>query len=282
MILKLLRQILLMSKLLLYGTIFQTLFFTVLMAKEGKAQRESVHKIQLSIAWHNVTLSQAFSDLERKTQFKFTYHHNKVDDKVTVNFSAANTSLGKVLLFMSENARLRFQRINDNIHVGRKSKKDKALTEKFSEQLLLEKEISGTVTDENGLSLPGVSVLIKGTTQGTVTDINGNYILSVPDDATTLVFSYVGYVQEEVQIAGRTVIDLKLVPDISTLTEVVVIGYGTQEKKEVTGSVAQVGGDQLTKAPISTLTNTLTGRLAGWSPAGFEQLGYQPGHNLEL
>ena len=263
MILNLFRQILLMSKLLLYGTILQTLFFTVLMAKEGKAQRESVHKIQLSIAWHNVSLSQAFSDLERKTQFKFTYHHNKVDDKVTVNFNAANTSLGKVLMFISENARLGFQRINDNIHVSRKSKKGQALTEKFPGQLLLEKEISGTVTDENGVGLPGVSVLIKGTTQGTVTDVDGNYLLSVPDDATTLVFSYVGYLQEEADIGGKTIIDLQMVPDISTLAEIVVVGYGTQERKTVAGAVGQISGEILEERPITNAINGLQGTVPG-------------------
>ncbi len=263
MILKLLRQILLMSKLLLYGTFLQTLFFTVLMAKEGKAQRESVHKIQVSVTWENITLSQAFSDLEQKTPFKFTYHHNKVDDSAVLNFNSPNTSLGKVLLFMSENAQLRFQRINDNIHVGRRSKKDKALTEKFSEQLLWARDISGKVTDENGEGLPGVNVLVKASTVGTITDTDGNYKISVPDDATTLVFTYVGYLNEEVEINGRSVIDLQMTLDVTTLSEVVVVGYGTQKKATLTGSAISLNADDIQSIPTSQLSNSLAGRAPG-------------------
>lgn len=254
-----------MTKLLLYGTILQTLFFTVLTAKEGKAQRESVHKIQVSVAWDNVTLSQAFWDLEQKTPFKFTYHHNKVDDKVTINFNAANTSLGKVLMFISENARLRFQRINENIHVGRKSKRDEALTEKFSEQLLLEKEISGRVTDENEEGLPGVNILVKDTNIGTVTDAEGNYKLIAPDNATTLVFAYVGYITEEVEIGSQTVINIGLSPDISTLAEVVVVGYGTEIKRNLTSSVATADVDDIDEIPNTSLSNAIAGRVPGVS-----------------
>ncbi|MCG8321283.1 MAG: TonB-dependent receptor [Cytophagales bacterium] len=266
-----------MSKLLLYGTILQTFFFTLLMAKEGKAQRESVHKIQVSVAWNNVTLSQAFSDLERKTPFKFTYHHNKVDDKVVVNFIAANTSLGKVLMFISENARLRFQRINDNIHVVRRGKKDQALTEKVLDESLWSKQISGTVTDENGEGLPGVNILVKGTTIGTITDSDGNYKLSIPDDARTLVFTYVGYITEEIEIAERSVVDLSLSPDIETLQEIVVVGYGTVKKSDLTGSVSSVSSEEITQVPVTSVASTLQGRAAGVS---VNQASGQPGQGV--
>ncbi|NER84934.1 MAG: hypothetical protein F6K42_36570 [Leptolyngbya sp. SIO1D8] len=98
----------------------------------------------------------------------------------------------------------------------------------------LEKTIRGRVTGESGEPLPGVNVLIKGTTKGTITDVEGNYQLDVPDDAEALVFSYVGYLTEEVAIGSQTVIDLVLYPDITSLSEVVVIGYGEQKRADLT------------------------------------------------
>ena len=123
--------------------------------------------------------------------------------------------------------------------------------------------VSGTVTgSDDGLPLPQVSVLLKGTTTGVPTNIDGEYRIRVPEGGT-LVFSFLGYVTQEVEIGNRTVIDVVLEPDVTSLSEVVVVGYGEQQRKEVSGAVAQVSGEELTQAPISTLTNTLSGRLPG-------------------
>ncbi len=107
----------------------------------------------------------------------------------------------------------------------------------------VEKTITGTVTDgDTGDGLPGVNVLVKGSNTGTVTDVSGNYRLSVPDDATTLIFSSVGYSSQEIQINGRSVINVDMQPDVQALSEVVVVGYGTQQKSDLTGAVASVRG----------------------------------------
>ncbi|WKN33911.1 TonB-dependent receptor [Porifericola rhodea] len=128
----------------------------------------------------------------------------------------------------------------------------------------MEKNISGTVTDaDDGSGLPGVNILAKGTTIGTITDVDGNYNLSVPDETTTLVFSSVGYETVEEEINGRTTIDMALMPDIQSLSEVVVVGYGEQKKVTVTGSVAAVEGQELTKSPTVNLSNSLAGRIPG-------------------
>ncbi len=124
--------------------------------------------------------------------------------------------------------------------------------------------ISGKVTsDEEGEGLPGVNVLIKGSSTGTVTDFDGNYSLEVPSNETSLVFSFIGYVSEEVYVGNQSVIDVNLSPDVTSLEEVVVIGYGTQKRSELTGSIASVGGDALKKVPVSTVAESLTGRMAG-------------------
>jgi TonB-linked SusC/RagA family outer membrane protein len=123
--------------------------------------------------------------------------------------------------------------------------------------------ITGKVTDEANQGLPGVNVLLKGSSSGTTTDGNGSYSLSVPDASGTLVFSYIGYTTQEVPINGRTSINVSLLADIKSLSEVVVVGYGSQLKKEVTGAVQTVSAAEIKDIPVSTVAQKLQGRLAG-------------------
>lgn len=134
-----------------------------------------------------------------------------------------------------------------------------------SEINLLAVAITGKVTSETGETLPGVTVLVKGTTTGTATDPDGNYSITVPDPNGTLVFSYIGYVTQEVPMNGRTNIDIALVPDVQSLEEVVVIGYGTQERTDLTGSVASVSPTDLRRAPVATVNEAIQGRVPGVS-----------------
>ncbi len=123
--------------------------------------------------------------------------------------------------------------------------------------------VKGRVTDEGGAGLPGVTVLLKGTSTAAPTDVEGNYTLSVPGLEGTLVFSYIGYLPQEVPIDNRTAIDVSLQPDAKALEEVVVVGYGTQKKATVTGSVSEVEGEAVTKSPQPNLSNALAGRVSG-------------------
>jgi TonB-linked SusC/RagA family outer membrane protein len=129
--------------------------------------------------------------------------------------------------------------------------------------------VAGTVkATDNGEVLPGVSVVLKGTSRGTTTDAQGRYQLSVPETAAgatanTLVFSFVGYVSQEVTVGTRQAIDVQLAPDDQTLSEVVVVGYGTQKKSDLTGSVASVKAKDLNALPQTTVTQALQGRAAG-------------------
>ncbi len=127
-----------------------------------------------------------------------------------------------------------------------------------------EKTVRGTVTANDGSGvLPGVTILVQGTTNGTTTDMNGNYNLLVPADANVLTFSYIGFRTQEVEIGNRTQIDVELEVDASQLEEVVVIGFGTQEKKDITGAVSSVSGEELNEIPVPSFEQALTGRAAG-------------------
>ena len=124
-------------------------------------------------------------------------------------------------------------------------------------------KVSGKVLDAQGLALPGVSIVVKGTTTGTVTSAQGDYMLNLARGNETLVFSYIGYISQEVAAANRNTINITLASDDKMLSEVVVVGYGEQKKETVTGSVATVKGTELIKSPAVNLSNSIAGRMPG-------------------
>ena len=125
--------------------------------------------------------------------------------------------------------------------------------------------ISGLVTGEGGDGLPGVNVIVKGTSQGTITDIEGKYSIEVPSREATLVFSYVGYLTEEVVIGERTSLDMLMTPDVTSLGEIVVVGYGTEKKKDLTGAIATISSQDFARVPAINPLDALAGRAPGLS-----------------
>jgi TonB-linked SusC/RagA family outer membrane protein len=123
--------------------------------------------------------------------------------------------------------------------------------------------VTGKITDEAGAPIPGATVMIKGTSMAAGTDVNGNYKISVPNENSVLVFSFLGYISTEVSVDGRTVINVQLKPDTKSLNEVVVVGYGTQKRAAVTGAISSVSGKTLTQLPVAGLDQALQGRVAG-------------------
>jgi TonB-dependent starch-binding outer membrane protein SusC len=122
--------------------------------------------------------------------------------------------------------------------------------------------VTGTVVDETGAGMPGVNVLVKGTPQGTVTDSQGKFSLSPPANAT-LVFTFVGYRTQEVPVGDRTTVDVAMAVDLTSLDEVVIIGYGTQKRSDLTGAVGSVSSDKLKERPATSLNQALSGKIAG-------------------
>lgn len=123
--------------------------------------------------------------------------------------------------------------------------------------------VKGKVTDETGQALPGVNILAKGTTNGTVTDVDGNYTITLSEGNSTLVFSFIGYAQQEISVDSKSSIDVELKADITSLSEVVVVGYGTQSKRNVTGAVAKVDMSKTENLPTTNVLQSFRGRVAG-------------------
>ncbi|MEM9832503.1 MAG: SusC/RagA family TonB-linked outer membrane protein [Bacteroidota bacterium] len=240
----------------------------------------------------SMTVEQALEQLERKFGVSFHYETDVLKDlrltESQQNFSKQNIreSLDQ-LLAPSD---LNYRKLSDQYYLIVRSPTPKKLlrnqpkTEESQIQpsrevsllptsvlqtkvvATLEQTIQGQVTDtESGEALPGVNVLAKGTTIGTVTGMDGNYRLTVEDDVTTLVFSSIGYTSQEVSINNQSVINLALAPDITSLSEVVVVGYGTQKKSDVTGALASVSSEDFEVQPITRIDQALEGRAAGVS-----------------
>jgi len=123
--------------------------------------------------------------------------------------------------------------------------------------------IAGNVTDETGQALPGVNVKVKGTTIGTATDANGKYTLRLDNSRFTLIFSYLGYVTQEIPVNGQTFIDVKMVADPKSLKEVVVIGYGTQKRENVTDAITTVKASEFNNGNINDPITLIEGKVAG-------------------
>lgn len=125
------------------------------------------------------------------------------------------------------------------------------------------RKVDGVITDSNGATMPGVNVLVKGTTTGTASDVDGKYSLTIPDSESVLVFSFIGYVTKEVAVGNSSLLNVTLEEDMAALSEVVVVGYGTQERAKVTGAISSVDSEEIKALPVSSLASSIQGRAAG-------------------
>lgn len=260
---KLLDKILYMTKLVLYGTFIQCFMLSVLLAADINAQQKSIDDIYLDINLKNSSIKHALEVIEKETGLFFAYSDSSIDKNVKIDYASSEASLRDVLSHLSKNSDLQFKRVNETINISKKSTGTVSVSEIITTQNQ-GRAISGKVISADDQSgLPGVNVIVQGTTQGTVTDVDGNYNLEVPDDNSVLVYSSVGFTQLEITVGNQTVIDVVLIVDITALEEIVVVGYGTMRKSDVTGSVSSVTPDQLIDRPVVNIGQALQNKVAG-------------------
>lgn len=197
-----------------------------------------------------------FSAVEKQTGFRFVYEKKIILNK-SVEFSKLNTNLESALEEISRQSNLAFKQINQTITV-----KEKAPLIKTGVETSLEQLINGKVVDADGNPIPGATVLVEGTTAGSATDIDGNFVLDVPAGGVLLV-SFIGYKSIRVDVGNQTEIIITLSEAESSLEEFVVVGYGSVERRELTGSVVSIGRQDIIAEPIYSFENLLQGRAAG-------------------
>ncbi len=214
---------------------------------------------QLSLNMQNAAVEDVLKQIENNSEFSFLYSNKLIDVQRKVNVSVDQEQIRDVLDLMFKGSDVSYLVIDRHIVLSPKTKTSQR-QDKEQESV----EVSGTVISaETEKPLPGVSIIEKGNeTNGTTTNMSGHYSITLPEDAT-LVFTFVGYHKKEVPVDGRNTINVRLRPSVQELEEVVVIGYGTQKKRDLTGSVASVETDDLQDIPAHSVDGLLQGRSAG-------------------
>lgn len=253
------------SRAVLWGLILQISLLNTLLASNNQpeqSKKKSIEEVYLSVNADNQRITEVFQAITQRTGFSFAYNEKLVNLRQRISLEADNTSLADVLREISRLASLKFKRVNEYIHVGKLEKNDhNTIEEKIVAPAI---NVTGQVTsEEDGTGLPGVNVLVKGTSTGTVTDVDGNYRIDVPGTESVLVFSSIGFLSEEITVGSQTKINIVMVPDIKSLEEIVVVGYGVQKKSNLTGAVSSVKASEIQEAPFTSIDQGLVGRASG-------------------
>ncbi|HET7180076.1 MAG TPA: SusC/RagA family TonB-linked outer membrane protein, partial [Chryseosolibacter sp.] len=253
------------SRYMVLGLFLASMLTGVTLAAERAAQFDntSIEDIYVSFNADNATLDDVFSRLGSETGFSFAFNEKMVDLDKRITLHVAKSSLADVLREISRKSNLKFKRVDDYIHVARGSGLTKVYVIEESKEAQGISVSGKVISSEDNETLPGVTVMIKGTSQGTVTDLNGDFRIEVPSQESVLVFSSVGFVQQEVVVGQRTNIQITLAADITALQEIVVVGYGEQKKVNLTGAVSSVSGDKLVNRPVTGTVDALQGVLPG-------------------
>lgn len=246
----------------------QLAFAGVLMTSDNvKGQETSnIHKsleeIAITVESQNITLKDAFDLIHNKTGLTFAYINSKIPLNRKVNITENDTSLKDVLLNLSKEADLSFQRVNNRIQVSKRKKGSEQVIEEIIN--FQTRKVSGQVTDTDGQAIPGVNVILEGTSSGTVTDLDGNYTLEVPLEGAKLTFSAVGYTSQGIDVGNKTIIDVLLEENIASLEEVVITALGIKREERKLGyAVSEVPGDEVAKATLTDPIDALQGKAPG-------------------
>jgi len=222
------------------------LVFVALLQFTAKASGQPVVSIHLK----NVEINQVFATLEKESGYHFLFNSRLPGIHKLVDVDADNADIGQVLKSIFTGTNLQYKMLDNKLIVVSSSDAGQDII------------IKGKVTNESNEALSGVSITLKGKSTGTTSDLYGNFTLSIPENAT-LVISYVGYTSQELPVNNQNDLQIKLIPSTKVMEQVVVVGYGTQRKLDITGATATVKGSELVKQPVTTATQALQGKMAG-------------------
>jgi TonB-linked SusC/RagA family outer membrane protein len=241
---------------------------SVSFAHESYGQEKLTQRVSISIKDGNLKL--VLQRIEKQVDLTFSYQKDVVNsaEKLTVDFK--DETVEEILKKVLTPRKISFQVLRSNQIILTRNiglgNIDNISRDQFYEnkvELVADIIIKGIVSDEKGEKLPGVSVIVKGTTRGSSTNMVGEFTLSVPDTKATLVFSFVGYEPKEVLVGNQSQINVQLQTDVKALSEVVVVGYGTQKSKDLTGSVATINQAVIKDLPVASVDQKMIGQVAG-------------------
>lgn len=256
---KLLNQLVVMSRNTLLAMTINCIFCMIVYANDVKGQA-SLRDIEMSMSVKETTITDIFKLISEQTGFKFTYNNRIVDLNKKMTLRYKQQTLFDILSVISESQGLSFRRINDNIHVAKTPKRTHRPQVTDVPDATT---ISGVIKDPDGEPLPGVSIIVKGTNQGTITNVNGEFSLEV-DEGATLIISFVGYKTISLNVGDKTTFNISLEEDVTSLNEVVVTATGVRRRVEIGNAIARLDVSEDVKVrPINNVSDLLQGQASG-------------------
>lgn len=241
-------RIMKITSLLLFVCMFQ------LMAHTGNAQNTVIH-----VKSNTLSVKELFNEIEKQTDYLLVFSNKEIDTNKTVAVKNKSAQIGEILNNAFGGTDIEYLFENNYIVLKKKEDSPMPINQQTKQA---EKHIKGVITDERGEPIIGANVVEKGTTNGTITDLDGNFSLTI-SGSTPLIISYIGYKEIEIAIENQTTFNIKLAEDLQALDEVVVIGYGTARKSDLTGSLTQVTSESFAEQKVTRVDQALQGRASG-------------------
>ena len=232
-----------------------TFFLFVISILQTYATSSYAQNTHLTIQENEIELGELFHKIEKQTDFYFFYNNDQVNKHLKVTINVKDKTIFEVLDLALKNTGLLYQVHNKAIILN-----SNGITPSLVQQQ--KKQITGKITDEQGEPIIGANIIEKETTNGTITNIDGTFLLSVSDSSVIFV-SYIGYLSQEIDVGSGNDFQITLKEDLQTLNEVVIVGYGTQRKGLITGSISLTKGEEIIKSPSQNLGQSLQGRIPG-------------------
>ncbi len=229
--------------------------------------KDSVGQEKISIEIESTSVKLVLKEIEKQSKLRFFYNTQQVDVKRKISAHFRDVAVSNVIEEIFKGTSIAYKFSGRQILLYEPSASSMQSIDEVSQANSLPDNVvftvSGLVSDDQNQPLPGVNVLEKGTTTGTTTDGNGEYKLNVSDANATLIYSFIGYASQEIPVNNQTVINVSLQPDVVSLGEVIVIGYGEAKKTDITGAISSISKKDFEKQPIYRLDQALQGRVAG-------------------
>lgn len=252
-------------------TIIYSKYFVLIVIFLSQSFFLSAQTQKISLSLQNVTLKELFSEIEKKSEVHFSYIDQTLDNRKNITLSVTDESVESILNRVLPDIGFEYVRTGNTIAVKPKTQPNAQG---------LQKIISGIITGEDGEPIIGASVLVKGTNNGVITDLNGAFSISVYEDAV-LIVTYIGYIPHEIPVRGKTALTILLQEDTQTLDEVVIIGYGTQKKINLTGAIASVDKKTFQPRAVVNTAQYLQGAIANLNISNSDGgPGAEPSYNI--
>jgi TonB-linked SusC/RagA family outer membrane protein len=249
-------------------SIFQLLLMAVCAGSSLAHTADAQNALNQKLSFHveNQNVRQVLVQLQEVANVRFTYSSAIIPSRHKVTVRAVNKPLSQILDQVFEQTQIKYKLVGKQIILQKAvttPRVENRINFLESEEPVFDRNIKGTVRDSGGEPLPGVSIMVKNTQRGTTSNMDGTFQVEIPDSQNALVFSFVGYESKEVLVGSESIVDVVLQVDVKSLSEVVVVGYGTQKKVNLTGSVSVVTGDELAKRPVGQTSTALQGTVPG-------------------